>query len=42
MSNEIAPITTHDVESRIIMVRGQQVILDRDVLYKLTKRKWRN
>ena len=42
MSNEIAPITTHDVESRIIMVRGQQVILDCDVLYKLTKRKWRN
>ena len=31
MSNEITPITTHDVESRIIMVRGQQVILDCDV-----------
>ena len=29
--NEITPITTHDVESRIIMVRGQQVILDCDV-----------
>ena len=31
MGNEITPITTHDVESRIITVRGQQVILDCDV-----------
>ena len=31
MNNEIKPITTHDVESRIIMVRGQKVILDCDV-----------
>ena len=28
MNSEITPITTHDVESRIIMVRGQKVILD--------------
>ena len=31
MNSEITPITTHDVESRIIMVRGQKVILDCDV-----------
>lgn len=31
MNNEITPITTHDVEARIITVRGQQVILDCDV-----------
>ena len=31
MGNEITPITTLDVESRIITVRGQQVILDCDV-----------
>ena len=31
MNSEITPITTHDVESRIILIRGQQVILDCDV-----------
>lgn len=31
MGNEIVPITTKDVESRIITLRGQQVLLDRDV-----------
>ena len=31
MTNETTPITTHDVESRIMIIRGQQVILDCDV-----------
>lgn len=31
MSNEITPITTHDVESKIISIRRQHVILDCDV-----------
>lgn len=31
MSKDIIPITTKDVESRLIIVRGQHVLLDRDV-----------
>ena len=31
MTKEIIPITTKDVESRLIIVRGQHVLLDRDV-----------
>ena len=31
MPKEIIPITTKDVESRLIIVRGQHVLLDRDV-----------
>lgn len=31
MEKQVIPITTHDVESRIITVHGLQVILDRDV-----------
>lgn len=31
MNNDISPITTKDVESRIVLIRGQQVILDCDV-----------
>ena len=31
MDNGIIPITTKDVEARLISVRGQQVLLDRDV-----------
>ena len=31
MSKDIIPITTKDVESRLIIVRGQHALLDRDV-----------
>ena len=31
MNQHILPITTKDVESRIVIVRGQHVLLDRDV-----------
>ena len=31
MTKDIIPITTKDVESRLIIVRGQHVLLDRDV-----------
>ena len=31
MNNDIIPITTKDVESRLIVLRGQHVLLDRDV-----------
>ena len=31
MTKDIIPITTKDVESRIVIVRGQHVLLDRDV-----------
>ena len=31
MNKHILPITTKDVESRIVIVRGQHVLLDRDV-----------
>ena len=31
MKNEIIEITTQDVEKRLISLRGQKVLLDRDV-----------
>ena len=31
MANDLVPITTKDVEQRLITIRGQQVLLDRDV-----------
>lgn len=31
MNQHILPITTKDVESRIVTIRGQHVLLDRDV-----------
>ena len=31
MNQHILPITTKDVKSRIVIVRGQHVLLDRDV-----------
>ena len=31
MNQDMLPITTKDVESRIVTIRGQHVILDRDV-----------
>ena len=31
MSRELVPITTADVEARMIQIRGQYVLLDRDV-----------
>ena len=31
MAKDIIPITTKDVESRMLQLRGQHVLLDRDV-----------
>ena len=31
MKNEIVEITTHEVESKLMSLRGQQVLIDRDV-----------
>lgn len=32
MSRELVPITTADVEARMIQIRGQYVLLDRKVI----------
>ena len=31
MADEIVPVTTKDVETRMLTIRGQLVLLDRDV-----------